>query len=168
MMELKNRKTLRLAGYDYNENGLYFLTICVKNKEKILCKIVGDGVLDVPKIILSPYGKIVEKYILSINNTEKISVHKYVIMPDHIHLLIFVDNYTEGPLHGTSRTPSPTNALVPHMVSTFKRFCNKEIGLNIWQRGFYDHIIRNEQDYIKHYNYIETNPLLWEKERHEK
>ena len=154
-----------------------FLTICVKNKEKLLCNIVGDGVLDIPETVLSPIGKIVEKYVLSINNTEKVSVQKYVIMPDHIHLLVFVDNYTEGtpengtsktPENGTSKTPSPTNALIPHMVSTFKRFCNRELGRNIWQRGFYDHIIRNEKDYIKHYNYIETNPLLWEKERYEK
>ena len=161
-MEFKKRKNLRLKDYDYSENGLYFLTVCTKNKEKLLGNIVGDGVTGVPKTELSPIGKIVEKYILSINNTEKITVQNYVIMPDHIHLLIFVDNYTENlTSNGTSKTPSPTNSLVSHMVSTFKRFCNKEIGYNIWQRSFFDHVIRGEQDYLKHYRYIESNTSLW-------
>ena len=160
---MKERKNLRLAEYDYSTNGYYFLTICTKEKQKILCDIVGDGVLDVPTIKLSAIGKTVEKYIHSINNTERISVNNYVIMPNHIHLLVFVDN-----INGTSKTPSPTaNAIIPHMVSTFKRFCNKDIGYNIWQRGYFDHIIRNEKDYTKHYNYIENNPLLWEREKDE-
>ncbi len=147
-----------MKGYDYSEQGLYFLTICVKNKEKLLCNIVGGGVFDAPKTELTAVGKIVEKYIHSINNTEKISVEKYVIMPDHIHLMVFVEN--EDP-YGTSRTPSPTNSLISHMVGTFKKFCNREIGRNIWQRSFYDHVIRNEKDYLKHFDYIENNPAMW-------
>lgn len=156
MTELPKRKFMRMPTYDYSTNGLYFLTICVKNKEKLLCNIVGDVVDAVPKTELTPVGKIVEKYIHSINNAKKLSVENYIIMPDHIHLLIYIDD-----IYGTSKTPSPTNSLIPHMVSTFKRFCNREIGRNIWQRSYFDHIIRNEEDYIKHYNYIETNPLLW-------
>ena len=136
---------------------MYFLTLCTQNREKILCDvIVGDGVLDVPKIKLTPTGKIVEKYIHSINNVEKVSVEKYVIMPDHIHLLLYIDD-----IYGTSRTPSPTNSLVPKTISGFKRFCNKEIGRNIWQRSFYDHIIRNEKDFIEHLEYIDGNPEKW-------
>lgn len=97
--ELPKRKHPRLKNYDYSGNGLYFLTLCVKNKEKFLCKIVGRDVLDTPSILLTEKGKIVEKYINSINNAEKVSVEKYVIMPDHIHLLLFIDNF-----NGASRT----------------------------------------------------------------
>ncbi len=103
MAELQKRRPLRMQGYDYSEQGLYFLTVCVKNKEKILCDIVGGGVLDVPRPKLTAVGKIVDKYIKSINNTQNVSIEKYVIMPDHIHLLVFVEN--EG-YYGTSRTPS--------------------------------------------------------------
>ena len=81
-----------MQGYDYSEQGLYFLTICVKNREKLLCSIVGDGVLDVPNPELTAVGKIVEKHINSINNSKRIMVEKYVIMPDHIHLMVFLEN----------------------------------------------------------------------------
>ena len=65
-----------MKNFDYSENGLYFLTICVKNRKKLLCNIVGRGVLDAPKIELTSVGKIVEKYIHSINNAEKLTVEK--------------------------------------------------------------------------------------------
>jgi REP element-mobilizing transposase RayT len=155
-MEIKARKPLRKKEFDYSSNGLYFVTICVKNREKILCKIVGGGVLDAPITELTETGKKVEKYILSINNAEKVTVEKYVIMPDHIHLLLFIDN-----LVGTSGTPSPTNSVLSRTISGFKRLCNKEIGKPIWQRSFTDHIIRGEKDYLEHYRYIEENPILW-------
>ena len=79
-------------------------------------------------------------------------------MPNHIHLLICVyDN-------GQSGTPVPTNqnSIVSRFVSTFKRFCNKEYGFNPWQRSFYDHIIRNREDYEQVSKYIFENPTNWE------
>ncbi len=157
-MEQPKRRPVRMQGYDYSEQGLYFLTICVKNREKLLCSIVGDGVLDVPKPKLTAVEKIVEKHINSINKSKRIMVEKYVIMPDHIHLMVFLENED---YYGTSRTPSPTNEVIPKTVSGFKRLCNKEIGKNIWQRGYYDHVIRNDADYSKHFDYIENNPVLW-------
>ncbi len=154
-MNLPKRKPTRLKDYDYSSNGAYFVTICTHNKQKILCDIVGEGALDVPKIILSNEGKIVEKYILSTNNIINLSVDKYVIMPNHIHLILTVEN------NGTSKAPSPTNNIISHSISTFKRFVNKDIGYNIFQRSFHDHIIRDERDYLKIWNYIDTNPQKW-------
>lgn len=92
-MELPKRKPTRLKTFDYSTDGYYFITICTKNKEKILCDIVGDGALDVPKIKLSKIGQIVNKYIISTNNIPKISVDKYVIMPNHIHLILIFKNH---------------------------------------------------------------------------
>ena len=155
---LPNRKPTRLPNFDYSTNGLYSVTICTKEKQKILSKIVGGGVPDAPHTVLFPCGKIVDKYINQMNEQyNNINIENYVIMPNHIHLLIFVDNP-----NGTSRTPSPTNAVIPMFVSTLKRFCNKEIGHNIFQRSFFDHIIRDQADYENVYNYIDSNPSKWE------
>ena len=82
----------------------------------------------------------------------------YIIMPNHIHLLICVyDN-------GQSGTPVPTrqNSIISRFVSTFKRFCNKEYGFNPWQGRFHDHIIRNRDDYEEISKYIYENPINWE------
>ena len=171
------RKDLRLKEYDYNGAGLYFLTICTDKRRKILSKIVGGDVLDTPRVELTAYGKIVDKYINQLNDFyENISVERCVIMPNHIHLILFIhDNGASrtSPLtdenicvgNGSSRTSTPTvrqHSVVPAFVSTFKRFCNKEIGENIWQRYYYDHIIRDKRDYEEISKYIHENPLKWQ------
>ena len=157
-MKLPNRKHTRLYGFDYSSANTYFVTMCTRNKEKILSEItVGNGVLDIPQIKLSAFGKIAEKYILQLNDFYgHISVENYIIMPHHIHLLIRIDNAC-----GASGTPHPTNMELPKFISTFKRFCNKEYGLNIWQTSYHDHIVRNEDDYNKIWQYIENNHLKW-------
>ena len=155
-MNLPNRKPTRLAKYDYSQNGYYFITICTHNKECVLAKIVGDGVYDIPKMLLSHCGKIVEKYIQKINSKyDNVCIDKYVIMPNHIHLILVVKN------NGMSRAPSPTNAIVPKFVSLFKRYCNRAYGENFFQRSFHDHIIRDEKDYLKIWEYIDNNPAKW-------
>ena len=117
---------------------------------------VGGGALDAPEIKLTKIGEIAEKYILSTNNIPEITVDKYVIMPDHIHLLLWVRD-----INGTSKAPSPTNNLISHSISTLKRFINKDVGYNIFQRSYYDHVIRNEHDYNETWDYIEYNPINW-------
>ena len=84
-------------------------------------------------------------------------VDKYVIMPNHIHFILMVTDSENGP-PGRS---VPTNNTVSNFVGTFKRFCNKEYGENIWQARFNDHIIRNHDDYEEHIKYIYENPKLW-------
>ena len=160
MKDLPKRKNIRLDEFDYSKNGYYYITICTKNREKILGEIVGDGVLDVPKMKLSYFGVIAENVINNINNFyDDIVFDKYVIMPNHIHLIIKIQNQD-----GLSRTPTPTNSTISKIVSTFKRFCNREYKINIWQRSFYEHIIRNEDDYLKISEYIINNPLNWKKD----
>ena len=154
------RKVNRLKDWDYSEKGCYFITICVKDRKCILSTIcVGCGVLDAPVVELTKYGHIVDEQIKTMNEIYKnINVQHYVIMPNHIHLLIRIRD------DGRSGTPAPTkgNAVVARFVSTFKRFCNKEYGDNIWQRGYYDHVIRDQRDYDDIYRYIENNPTQWE------
>ena len=120
--EFSIRKPTLLKNYDYSQNGYYFVTICSHNKQCIFGSIVGGGALDAPQSKLSDIGKIVEKYILSTNNILGISVDKYVIMPNHIHLILSVQNSC-----GTSKVPSPTNNIISRTISTLKRFVNKEV-----------------------------------------
>ncbi len=163
--ELPKRKDLRIKEYDYSSQGAYFLTICIKDRKPILSNIlkpVGVGALDDPQIRLSKIGKIVEKHLLSSENISGVIIDKYVVMPDHIHVIVFLEpkQYNKHK-NGSSRAPTPTNEMLPHIVSTFKRFCNKEIGKNIFQRGYMEHIIRDKEDYETRRKYIHENPMQW-------
>ena len=182
--DLPKRKDLRLKHYDYSSAGAYFVTICTKDRKRILSDItkpVGVGALDdpmngalddpmngflnepqIPQIQLTEIGKVTEKYLLSSENIPGVKIDRYVIMPDHIHVIIFLypDKYTSRK-DGSSRAPTPTNDMLPHIVSTFKRFCNKEIGNNIFQRGYMEHIVRDREDYDTRAKYIYENPIRW-------
>ena len=153
-MELPKRKQTRLKDYDYSSPGTYFITICVKDRKQLLSKIVGDDAHIVPQNNLSEIGLMCDKYINNINiKYENVTVDKYVIMPNHIHLIIF--------LHGTMRASSPTRN-IEDIVRSFKIMVTKETGKSIWQRSYHDHIIRGEKDYQKIWEYIDTNPIKWE------
>ena len=173
-MELRKRKSNRLKDYDYSETGAYFVTICVKEKHCILSTIVGDGVLDVPgkssnlsgisraEVLLTDIGAIIQNQLEEMRQTyDHILIDSYVIMPNHIHLLLSLREQAPAGDSGTSRTPSPTNASIPSFVSCLKRFTNKKAGFDIWQRSYHDHIIRSEEDDWLHRQYIEQNPQRW-------
>lgn len=156
-MELPNRKPTRLKNYDYSSNGIYFVTICTYNKQKILCDIVGEGLCALPSIKLTSIGETVNQSILYINkNYNNISVDKYVIMPNHVHLIIRVDNQSGG--HGDPPLQ------VHDVIGRLKSFTTHKYGNALWQRSFYDHIIRDKDDYLIRWNYIDTNPQRWEKD----
>lgn len=149
-----NRKSNRLKGYDYSQNGAYFVTVCTKNRKNILSRIVGGDAYIAPEISLSSYGKVAEKYLLGIKG-----LHKYVIMPNHIHMIIFICNE-----EGTMRASSPTQD-IPQLIKSFKILVTKELGVSIWQRSFHDHIIRDDADYEMIWEYIDNNPLKWKEDR---
>ena len=91
-MDLPHRKPNRISGYAYSKNGAYFITICTQDRKRILST-VGTGVLDCPQIQLLPHGEIADKYIRQLDDFYgHISVDQYVIMPDHIHILLAVQN----------------------------------------------------------------------------
>ncbi len=152
MQDLPKRKSLRLQGYDYSTDGCYFITICTENRKNMLSTIVGGDDLGAPKkIVLKPYGKIVEKYILSMEQAyDVINIENYIIMPNHIHMLILIDTY------GLPRSSAPT---IPNVVTALKKFTNRDCKINLWQRGYMDHIIRNQTDFEYHWNYVEYNVL---------
>jgi len=167
------RKNLRLKQHNYSSAGAYFITVCIKNRAPILSKIVapvGVGALDdplqnnpnLPQIQLTQTGKIIQKHLLSTEKIKGVKIDKFVIMPDHIHAIIVITSDRSAiQSNGSSRAPTPTNEILPHIVSTFKRFCNKEIGRNLFQRGYFDHFIRDIEDYETRVKYIYENPLRW-------
>ena len=104
------------------------------------------------KIELSTFGMIIENEIKILNNTyENANVIKYVIMPNHIHMIIVINDKGRPQV-------SPT---VPRAIKQFKGAITKKIGKSIWQTSYYDHIIRNEEDMYYHLQYIEENPKKW-------
>lgn len=150
-MVMQSRKELRLPEYDYSQNGYYFVTICTKDRKNVLWEAVG-ATCGRPK--LSIYGQIVEAEIIEFDNVYSgIKIDKYVIMPNHIHMIIAVES-DEGPPQ-----VAPT---LSRMMKQFKGSVSKKAGVTLWQKSFYDHVIRNEEDYLAVWQYIETNPVKWE------
>lgn len=151
-MELPKRKLDRLRDYDYSQNGAFFVTICTQDRRKILSDIVGDG-FPVPKA----YGIVAEEMIRQIPvKYQAVSVDTYVIMPDHIHLLLRIDQ-TLG-----MGNPSPT---LGNIIGWYKYQVTKQInaqfgqqGEKIFQRSYYDHVIHNQHDYNEVWEYIKNNP----------
>ena len=189
MGDLPMRKLPRLRGYDYSRNGAYFLTLCAKNKAHLFGHVVGAGVPDGPTVELTPLGNLVQKRLEEMNRVyADFQIAHYVIMPNHIHLLVVLESGpsrtpaptsagTPGPANGESgpsRTPAPTsagtpgraNARIPAFVSTLKRMTNREAGTELWQRSYHDHIIRNDVDYLDHWTYIDGNAAKWSEDEY--
>ena len=151
-MDLPKRKSTRLNGYDYSLSGVYFITICTKNKQCILSKIVGEGFHALPQNILTPIGTEIEKSIQYINdNYDGVTIEKYIVMPNHIHLIVILNN-SGG--HG--------NPPLQNIIGQLKSYTTKKFGDTLWQRSYHDHIIRGEKDYQKIWEYIDTNVIKWE------
>ena len=158
---LPERKKLRLKSWDYSTEGAYFLTICSKDRKCIFSHIVGRDILDAPDVQLSQYGQMVQDSLFYLSEKDSgIVLHNWVIMPNHVHILVSVTN--EGMLTKSSKgTKRPTEAVVPRYVSSLKRFTNKKSGGELWQNGYYDHIIRDDNDFILRWRYIDNNPYAW-------
>ena len=156
-MELPKRKPTRLADYDYSTSGYYFVTICTHNRKNLFSNIVGQGLAPAENKLCA-FGKIAKQELCDLEKRYKtIKIDKYVIMPNHIHAIIVIKNETAG------ASPCPT---LSDVVCTFKSFTTRKCHLinfdtKIWQTSFYDHIIRDEKDYLKIWNYIDANPQKW-------
>ena len=158
------RKELRLEGYDYSTPGAYFLTFCTYNRKNTLSQIVGKG-CEQPVLQLSSCGEIVDKIINGIPSRFCVTVDKYVIMPNHVHLLVTIAE--EDAQRAIRESPLRGRSIISKVVGYIKMNTAKEIrqmfgNVRVWQRGFYDHIIRGSYDYDEIAKYIEENPIRWE------
>ena len=153
MAELPRRKHPRLKYYDYARTGAYFITFCTKNKRCVLSS-VGRGALAPLPVTLTPYGKIVDELIRNIPLVYPGTfLEHYVIMPNHVHLLLRLDMGDGG-----AGAPRPT---VSAIVGGIKSLTTRKIGASIWQSSFYDHVIRDENDFLRIWTCIDTNPAKW-------
>ena len=145
-MELPKRKSPRLPGYDYSTNGAYFITICTKEKKPIFGPVGADSIS----------ARMVARTFLDTI---------YTVMPNHFHAIIVIER--------ADMESAPT---ISQIIQSFKRYSTVEyvklvkdgtvppFDEKIWQRSFYDHVIRDEKGYLKIWNYIEGNPSRWEED----
>ncbi len=176
-----NRKRNRLQNYDYSTPGYYFATICTKGMLEYFGRMQNN------EMELNDKGRIVQKCWLDLHNHYKnCKLHAFVIMPNHIHGIIeivgngfkpFQNKPTTNKIQNEPTTnkrnglkPFPTYGL-SEIIRGFKTFSSKNINQKskhkfTWQKSFYDHIIRNDEELIRISDYIEKNPLLWKQDEY--
>lgn len=167
MTQRPQRKPNRLKGFDYSTPTAHFVTICVKDRQCLLSRIdganVGAAISRPPSNTLTQAGRIVDAAIQAIPaHYPSIHVEKYVVMPNHVHLLLMVSPAADGRLIAapTSADGAPTPS-ISQVVGHMKRSVSKSLGHSLWQKSFHDHIIRTEREYRMIWEYINTNPLRW-------
>ena len=172
--DLPKRKSTRLKNFDYSSAGAYFVTICVRDRMQILSEIVRTDLTSADKTIviavgeglappeitvkLKPCGEVVKEQLQLIETRfPSVTVEDYVIMPDHIHAVIFL----HGKVGGAS--PSPTlDDVICAFKSLTSRSCKQKYGIEkMFQRSSAEHIVRDREDYETRRKYIYENPKRW-------
>ena len=183
--EIHKRRSIRLKGYDYSQAGLYFITICVQDRECLF------GNIENGEMILNDAGKMIETEWLNLNNRfSNIELHEFIVMPNHFHGILEIvgatlvvaqndvntQNKNNENEKGQPQGIAPTKT-VGDMMDAFKSISTveyirgvKNLGWKpfdgrIWQRNYYEHIIRNEQSYQTISNYIINNPAKWQEDK---
>ncbi len=155
-MQMPKRKPNRLQTCNYSSAGAYFITICTANHEWLLWR-TGERytrLRETDDIPLSEYGTVVNDAIRAIpSKYAGVRVDYYVVMPNHIHLIIVIQE-ADG---RAMRAPT-----IPTIINQMKGYVTKQIGFSIWQKLYYDHIIRNHDEYEKITKYIIENPVKWQ------
>jgi len=170
----KNRKLNRLKGYNYAQDGWYFVTVCTKDRKHFFGKIING------EMRLSKIGKMAEKFWQEIPaHFPDVKSDEFIIMPNHIHGIIIIENNIVGnknfcSLRWQTKWARSLSSVIRGFKIGVKRWCrenNYVLNKNFcsaqfaWQKSFYDHIIRTEKSLNKIRNYIYNNPLRWELDR---
>ena len=157
-MELPKRKQNRLTEYDYSTPNAYFITVCTQDRKNLFWTDVGAAISRQENVSLTDLGIVVKQSIDEIpEHYPAITVDNYVIMPNHIHLLLQINADIDG-----RPMAAPTISTV---VNQMKGVISKRAGFSVWQKGFYDHVIRNDNDYRDIWKYIEGNPGKWTEDK---
>ena len=159
-MDLPKRKQIRLPEYDYSAPGAYFVTICTHERRCILSEIaVGAATSRPPELHLTALGEIVDLAIRNISSIyPSISVDNYVIMPNHVHLILRICDEENG-----RQIAAPT---VSSAIGQMKRWASIQAKTALWQKSFYEHVICGEADYRQIWDYIDANPAKWTEDRY--
>jgi len=169
MIDKPTRKEIRLKSYDYSSSGAYFVTICSHNREKVFWSeekrnayLRKTSINNLPALdflpCLSEMGLTLKACIENVSRIyPAVKIDKYCIMPEHLHLIIYI--------HRESDQVDPVIPTLARIIKTLKEAVTKKSGKSIWQKSFYDHIIRNQDDYNNVWEYIDKNPLKYLSER---
>jgi putative transposase len=165
--EIQHRKSIRLKEYDYSQSGYYFITMCTQIRQQLFGEFVDDVLL------LNEFGEIVKEELLKSEEIRKeMKIDYFVVMPNHIHAIVLIDkqyNIEPGNVGANGRSPLRLQTKsISSFISGFKSICTKRIneirnspGIPVWQRNFYEHVIRNDKELYEIRKYIENNPLNW-------
>ena len=180
--EKHHRRSIRLRDYDYSRSGAYFVTICKHNRECLFGDVVSE------KLQLNLAGQMVEKWCLELmNKFPFVKIDTHVVMPNHFHGIIAVGaalcgrpekdegrtNKEEGQPHNNNGQPHRVAPTLGNIVNWFKTMTTNEYLRQVkqnnwhpfkgklWQRNYYEHIIRNENELNRIREYINNNPLQW-------
>lgn len=160
------RRSLRLKGYDYTSRGMYFVTICAWQRQELF------GHLDKQRMYLNDAGHVVHReWLRSMEIRSEITIDEFVVMPNHIHGIVVIKNdmntvgaHGRAPLQGLYRPPRSLGSL----IAGFKSATTKQInvlrespGLPVWQRNYYEHVIRHELELNRIREYVLDNPRNW-------
>lgn len=174
--EIHHRRSIRLADYDYSAEGFYFITICTQDKRCLFGEVINK------EMVLNEIGKIIEECFLSLNKKyQTIRCWEYVIMPNHFHCIIQIVNddvgagsarpntFQEVTSHDDNRAGEPRlyHPTIGQIIGYFKYQTTKKINLStrLWQRNYYEHIIRNQESHEEISDYILTNPSCRERDK---
>lgn len=174
--DIHQRRSIRLKDYDYSQAGAYFVTVCAWRKENMFGEISEGKVSysDVGEIISDVWRKLPDRF-------ASIELDEFVIMPNHIHGIIVL-NVGAGPcacpdsITGQPQGVAPTKLSLPDAVHRYKSFTTAEYRIGVaqldwmpfhgklWQRNYYEHIIRDEGEMHSIREYIRCNPLGWDQD----
>jgi putative transposase len=151
------RRSVRIKDYDYSRANVYFVTICAYKQKPIFGNIKND------KVLLTDIGKIVDENWLNIpTHYDNVLLDEYIIMPDHLHGLIVLSDSDSGRMNAAPTGILSLGGIINHYKAGVTRQANKIFGnasTPIWQRNYYEHVVRNESELGRIREYIAINPL---------
>jgi REP element-mobilizing transposase RayT len=167
----KRRRSLRLKDYDYRQEGAYFITICTHKRKCLLAKVIDN------EVHLNDWGRLVEsEWLQTARLRPYVSLDAYVVMPNHFHAVLFLhhqERATQRVAPTEETPPGPKAASVRAIVGQFKSQVTKRltsiagnIKEPVWQRNYYEHVIRDEDDLNRIRQYTEDNPAGWLKDEY--
>ena len=172
------RQSIRLKGYNYSQPGAYFVTICTRKRECLFGQII-NGVMH-----LNEFGDIAtEEWLQSSEIRHEIQLDIFMVMPNHIHGIVIITNNKDSdivgatgrsPLHtGSKKAYGPAKRSLGSFIAGYKSQVTKRVnllrrspGIPVWQRNYYEHIIRHDDEMNQLRNYIATNPIGWESDKY--
>ena len=158
---IHHRRSIRLQGYDYSQAGMYFVTLCTRNRECLFGEIVDETMR------LNPVGQIVaDSWAWLAQRYEHVELDEWVVMPNHLHGIVVINDHCKG----GSRT-APTKP-IGRLIGAYKTVSTNQAntfrqtpGLLLWQRNYWERIVRDEAELLSIQEYICNNPAQWTQDK---